>query len=208
MSAETSRERMMSIVNEAGVDALLLKPLNTERLRQGLKRLVDSIPERGGPWTLPYGDCVGTAMQDIIGKIGGVQLVPSEDNTTMMSGNVVITMVSIFGDIHWTISMAFDEQAAVGVSSRLAGIEIPFDSVDLGDAMGEVTNMVAGEIKRVLLNRDLSVKITLPTVLAATEIRWLVHNAENASQDSVRFSSPMGFMRIAITVGQSAQFML
>jgi two-component system chemotaxis response regulator CheY len=208
VTSEMGRERMMAVVNEAGADALLLKPLNVDRLKRGLKRLIESIPDPTGPWTVPHGDVVGDALKRVMRSVCDVELETTDEPFGATMGNVVFSMISIYGEVQWTISVGYEEDAAVGVASRLAGEQIPFDSEDLGDAIGEITNMVAGEIKRALLNRNMQVQISLPTVLAATEIRWLVHSAQNVSHDLVRYSSPVGKMRIALTVGQGVEVVL
>ncbi len=208
MTMESNRERMLLAVNDAGADALLLKPLNTDRLQRGLQKLIDSIPDPNGPWTIPYGDSVGEAMTRVMRMIAGIDLVPSDEPFSATTGNTVISMISIYGEIHWTISLGFDEEAAVGVTSKLAGVPIDFESEDLGDAIGEVTNQVAGELKRALINRGLSVNISLPTVIAATQMRWLVHSVENVSHDTVRYTTPLGKMRVSLTLGQSPEIVL
>jgi len=208
ISAQMNRERLVSMINESGADGLLLKPLNVDRLKSGLTRLIESIPDPAGPWTVPYGDCVGRALEHVLRTTGAVELTTTEEPFSASSGNLVISMISIFGEINWTISIGYEDTAAVGVASRLASTDIPFDSEDLGDAIGEITNMVAGEIKRDLLNRGLQVQISLPTVIAATKIRWLVHSAENVSHDTVRYDSSLGMIRIALTVGQAPEIVL
>ncbi len=207
-TSQLGRERMQAVVNESGADALLIKPLNAERLTSGLKRLIESIPDPTGPWTVPHSDVIGDALKRVLRTTCNLELETTAEPFATTSGNVVISMISIFGEVQWTVSIGFEETSAVGVASRLAGEQILFDSEDLGDAIGEITNMVAGEIKRVLVNRNLQVQITLPTVVAATQIRMLVHRTENASHDVVGYTSPLGRVRIALTVGQGAEVVL
>lgn len=208
ITSEMGRERMMAVVNEAGADALLLKPLNADRLKRGLKRLIEGIPDPAGPWTVPHGDVVGDALKRVMRSVCDAELETTTEPFATTAGNVVFSMISIYGEVQWTISVGYEESAAVGVASRLAGEKISFDSEDLGDAIGEITNMVAGEIKRALINRNMQVQISLPTVLAATEIRWLVHSAQSVSNDQVRYATPFGKMRIALTVGQGVEVVL
>jgi CheY-like chemotaxis protein len=208
VTSEMSRERMMSVVNDSRADALLLKPLNSERLKRGLKQLIEGIPDPAGPWTVPHGDVVGDALKRVMHSVCEVDLETTDEPFGTTVGNVVFSMISIYGEVQWTVSVGYEEGAAVGVASRLAGEKISFDSEDLGDAIGEITNMVAGEIKRALINRNMQVQISLPTVLAATEIRWLVHSTQGVSHDQVRYSTPFGKMRIALTVGQGVEIVL
>ena len=65
-TSQMGRERMQAGVNESGADALLIKPLNAERLTSGLKRLIESIPDPTGPWTVPHSDAIGDALQRVL----------------------------------------------------------------------------------------------------------------------------------------------
>jgi len=157
---------------------------------------------------VPHGDVVGEALKRVLRSICSVELETTDEPFVTSTGNTVISMISIYGEVQWTISLGFEEASAVGMASRLAGEQILFDSEDLGDAIGEITNMVAGEIKRALINRNMQIQITLPTVMAATQIRWLVHSTTSTSHDVVRYTSPLGKIRIALTVGQGVEVVL
>lgn len=208
LTADTSRERMMAVVNEAGAAALLLKPLDADRLRTGLKKLIESIPDRTGPWTVAHADCAVQAMQEVIDQACGVELHPSNDTDADYGRRLVIGMVSLYGEVHWTLVLTFEECAAIEVATRLAGVPIDYESPDLGDAIGELTHMVAGHIKRTLINREINVQMALPTVISATEIRWLVQPTRKIGLDQVHFDSSIGRMRIGVTVGMGPDLFL
>ena len=85
------------------------------------------------------------------------------DDQTMM-----VAIISFAGDIEWSIFSAYPQDAATAVASRFAGFDIPHDSPDMADAIGEIANIVAGGIKMMLNERGTNVDISLPTVISST----------------------------------------
>jgi CheY-like chemotaxis protein len=208
ITSGTHQIQLETAVNEADADALLLKPIDAERLRSGLRRLVESIPERGGAWTVSHGECVAMAAQFVLGDNFGLSLVPEPEGTMPASRNIVFGMINFLGDVQWSVVLGFEERAAVGVASRLAGAEIPFDSPDMGDAIGEVTNIVAGHVKRLLVGRGLRVECSLPTVIGASDIRFLVQRGRRTTADQVHYQTQVGRLWIAISVGVASGLVL
>jgi len=66
ITGESSKDRLLEALSVDGVDALLIKPVDRDRLRTGLKALVDSIPERSGPCLVPHGECVPEAVKTVL----------------------------------------------------------------------------------------------------------------------------------------------
>jgi two-component system, chemotaxis family, chemotaxis protein CheY len=208
ITSEESHTRLADAVNAAGADALLLKPVDAGRLRNGLRRLVEAIPERGGSWTVSHGECVALAVQAVIGQSFGLALTPEPPPVGSGGGNVVFGLVTVLGDVQWSVVLGFEESAAAGVASRMAGFEIPFDSPDIGDAIGEVTSLVAGQMKRMLVARGLSVDCSLPTVIGASQIRFLVQRGRRTTADQVHYLTPVGRLWVAVSVGLAAGLVL
>ncbi len=82
------------------------------------------------------------------------------------------------------------ERAAVSLAKRFAGFEIPFESEDMGDAIGELTNMLAGQIKLNLDQKGVSAEISLPSVIRAQDITVLTQ--QQNSVDKRCFTSELG----------------
>lgn len=208
ITAEMHQGQLETAINEAGADALLLKPVDTDRLRNGLRRLIESIPEHGGTWTVSHGECVALAAQFVLGDSYGISLVPDPGATTPASRNIVFGMINVLGDVQWSVVLGFEESAAVGVASRLAGSEIPFDSPDMGDAIGEVTNIVAGHMKSLLVGRGLRVECSLPTVIGASDVRFLVQRGRRTTADQVYYRTQFGRLWLSVSVGVASGLVL
>jgi CheY-like chemotaxis protein len=208
ITSESTPERLAEAVNAANADALLLKPVDAARLRTGLRGLVESIPERGGSWTVSHGECVALAAQFVFGETFGLALIPETTPSESEGENIVFGMVTVLGDVHWSVVFGFDESAAAGVASRLAGFDIPFDSPDIGDAIGEVTNIVAGHLKGMLVERGLRIECSLPTVIGASRIRFLVQRGRRTTADQVHYRTPVGRLWVAVSVGVTSGLVL
>jgi CheY-like chemotaxis protein len=219
ITAETDTELLTAAMNESRADAILLKPVDTQRLLKGLKTIVGSLPDRAAGWTIPHGDCAAQAMQEMLAKVCTLTVVaetreaqapgaPGAGAGTAESRNVVFGVITVAGDLQWSVTLGFEQSAAEGVASRFAGCPISSDDPDLGDAIGEIANIVAGYIKRLLRDRGVQVTHSLPTVFSADRIRLLVQRGHFTIADRVDFHSEVGRFWISVAAGTNAGIFL
>jgi CheY-like chemotaxis protein len=215
ITAETDGALLTAAMNESRADAILLKPVDTQRLLAGLKTIIGSLPDRAAGWTIPHGDCAAQAMQEMLAKTCAMNVVaePREAKTagapysaagTIEGRNVVFGVITMAGELQWSVTLGFDQIAAEGVASRFAGAPITADDPDLGDAIGEIANIVAGYTKRLLRDRGVQVTHSLPAVFSADRIRSLVQRGHLTFADRVDFNSDVGRFWISVTTGTSA----
>ncbi|MFW5839966.1 MAG: response regulator, partial [Planctomycetota bacterium] len=181
ITAEAQQEIVHDAIARADVDAFLLKPVDTARMLKGLSSLVQSIPDRNSKWSVQNGEIVAEAFQKTVGQMCSLDLREINEDEAP-SGDIVFGMISVVGQVQWSITLGFSGPAAAGVVSKFAGMEIDFDSPDLGDGIGELANLTAGEIKRLLADRGLDVEITLPNVMAARDFRTLVQRKRRTNE--------------------------
>jgi len=94
-----------------------------------------------------------------------------------VDGEKVIASVSLVGDVEMTVFLGMPSGTAVTLAERFAGFKVPFESSDMADAIGELGNMVAGDLKIRLDRSGLKANISLPTVfrgqdLTVTTPKW------------------------------------
>jgi len=208
ITGETNIGRLQEALHEAGVDALLLKPVDRDRLWAGLKTLVDSIPTSAGPCVVPHGECVPLALQEVLAKTCDLVITPTPADEGLRHGEIVLSLVSIHGGVHWSVGLGFAGEAAHNVAARFAGSAMPTASVDIGDAIGELTNIVAGRIKRLLSARDIAVTPSAPSVLRAAGLEILTQRRRKATIAYTHFDSPVGKMWSAVTVSIASDIFL
>ena len=66
ITGEASTAKQAEAINEAGIDAFMIKPVDRDRLQVGLRKLIDAIPEDSGPCIVPHGECVPQAFQSVL----------------------------------------------------------------------------------------------------------------------------------------------
>jgi CheY-like chemotaxis protein len=200
ITGESAKERLLEALNEPGVDALLLKPVDRDRLREGLKTLVDGIPERLGPCAVPYGECVPQAVQQILDEACNLTINPEAADHSLRAGQIMLGMVTLHGAVHWSVVLGFTREASEAVASKFAGYDISSgDLEDLGDAIGEITNIVGGRVRTLLASKGKIVTVSLPTVVSAAEFQIVLRRKTAAYY--VYFDSAAGKLWTAVTVG-------
>jgi CheY-like chemotaxis protein len=173
-------ERSIEVMEKAadvGVKAFLLKPVDKDRLCRGLRKFVDSLPNRHvhAPSAVPH-------------------------------GGVIFGSIAVLGDVQWSLVLGFEQSAAAAVASRFAGMDIPVDSPEMGDAISELVNLVAGHVKRLLEKQGVHVEISLPVVNLATNIRTLT--LRSTTSEHRHFRGEIGRAWTSVTVGMNSGLVL
>lgn len=151
--------------------------------------------------TLPLADsadCVQSSMVNTLMGACGLQAVPDGDDTDA-AGKAVMAVISLVGDVEWTVFMNFCPETASALASRFAGFTIPADSGDLVDAIGELANLLGGEVKTQLDQRGLKADISLPSVLKGDNVAVLI--PRDAPVARRRFQTDLGTMSAGVVVG-------
>lgn len=206
ITGESSQELLAEAINEPGVNAFLLKPVDRDRLQNGLRKLINSIPKRTGSRVVPHGEYVPLAMQEVLAQACDIHITEEEGDESERHGGILLGMISFHGCVHWSVVLGFTRDSAAAVASKFAGYDIPWDGPDIGDAIGEITNIVGGGIKRRLGLNDLAVKMSLPMVVRASEFDVLIQH-KNGS-DTHYFKSQVGKLWTIVTVGIDAEMVL
>jgi CheY-specific phosphatase CheX len=152
---------------------------------------------------LPNSDAIGQAVKDILMMSCGAVVEPAEElGDEICEDGAIISVISVMGDVDWSIYLGLPRDTAVTLSEAFAGFEIPFDSEDMGDAIGEVTNILAGNVKQILDKRGINVEISLPSVMRVDGLHVLKqrdsHTAKNCWQCS------MGYLWTGVVAGKDA----
>lgn len=147
-------------------------------------------------------ECLTKAVTEILGATCGVQLTPMPADSPEDSEAVMVAVISLVGDVDWTIYLALPRQTAAAVAAKFAGFEIPFDSPDMGDAVGELSNILAGRVKALLAEKDLKANLSLPSVLRADSVHVLTQS--QAQTIRMCFASPLGNLWTGIMAAKEA----
>jgi len=102
----------------------------------------------------------------------------------------IMGAISFFGDPVWSLALVLPEPTAVVAAKSFAGFDIPFDSADMGDMVGEMANVMAGDIVARLDAKGVKAQMSLPTVARGNNVELL--SPPNACRMQLRFESPTG----------------
>jgi len=206
ITGESSQEKLKEAISELRVDAFMLKPVDRDRLRSGLQKLIDSMPERAGSCVVPHGECVPVAVRGILSQACGLDVTPIKEDPDLAGGQIIQGMIVIYGAVQWAVVLGFARQTAIAAASKFAGDDQLTDEEDVADAIGEFTNMVGARTKTLLVAKGLKVNMSLPTVLGATDLRMLIHR--KATSSHTYFDSSMGKLWTTVAVGMHPGMLL
>jgi chemotaxis protein CheX len=140
--------------------------------------------------TLENEDCVYEAAVDVFRAACNLEIEPTEEEGNLSADGTIIGVISIVGDVEWSVFLGLPRATTDQLMKRFTGFEIPFDCEDIGDAVGELTNVLAGQVKKQLANRKVNAKISLPSVMRATSMEVLVQQGTSATKTC--FDSEVG----------------
>ena len=149
--------------------------------------------------TVEHIECVDKAAIDILGSTCGLELELIDDPGDLTEDGLIIAIISLVGDVGWSIFLGFSPPTATAAASKFAGFDIPFESEDMGDAVGELANMVAGQVKMLLDQRSVKADISLPSVIRAEHLEVLSRHTSVAQKKC--FNTTAGKLWIGVTVG-------
>lgn len=151
---------------------------------------------------LPHSDVVPMSVKEILMSACGTVVEECDEiDETACEEGVIIAVISVMGEVDWSIFLGLPRQAATTMAETFCGFSIPFDSEDMGDAIGEVTNILAGNVKKVLDKRGVDVEISLPSVMRVDGLHVLKQRSVETTK--TKFTSSMGQFWTGVIAGKS-----
>ncbi|MBN1556117.1 MAG: chemotaxis protein CheX [Phycisphaerae bacterium] len=152
---------------------------------------------------LPHSDAVSLAVKEILMTACGTVAEQCEDlGEEMFHEGVIISVISVMGGVEWSIFLGLPRSTATAMAEGFAGFAIPFESEDMGDAVGEVTNILAGNVKQILDKRGVNIEISLPSVFRADGLHILKQRNSQASR--ICYTTSMGPLWTGVIAGCDA----
>ena len=147
-------------------------------------------------------ECVAEATTEIFNITCGLSLNPIDKDENLSDDGVIIAIISLVGDVEWSVFLGLPRQTATAVAAKFAGFEIPFDSDDMGDAIGELANILGGQVKARLDRRSVKANISLPSVMRAENMHVLIQRSVSGIKTC--FDSELGKLWTGAAVGNGA----
>jgi len=136
------------------------------------------------------------STSDVFGKMLGIAItsgdaVPCDQMLTRCG---VSGVIGLAGDLSGDVIVSFEERVAILATAGLLGQEPTELNNDVVDAVGELTNMIAGSAKCALQEYNMS--LALPTVILGAEHR--IAFKSGVRPISIPFDSEWGAFSIAL----------
>ncbi len=102
----------------------------------------------------------------------------------------VTSMIGLGGGLRGMLSIHCPAAVALEITGALIGMEVAELDDDVKDAIGEIANMVAGNIKVSFAAAEIAVELAIPSSIVGTAFR--VCGFSGATRCLVKFSMPAG----------------
>jgi CheY-specific phosphatase CheX len=112
----------------------------------------------------------------------------------------VTGIISMTGDLTWSLLLQFPKDVATAIAEKFAGFEIPFDSQDMADVVGELANVLAGDISARCEAAGISANLSLPIVARGKDVILILPG--EVTTNELHFAVANGIFSITIAIGQ------
>ncbi|MBG0776080.1 MAG: chemotaxis protein CheX [Desulfovibrionaceae bacterium] len=143
------------------------------------------------------------AVVDVLGTMAMVQATPGKPyiNTARTSTGDVTGLIGITGHARGVISLSLDEKCILAIVSNMLGESFTKINEDIVDAVGELTNMIAGQARVHLANDGLNFQASTPSVITGKN-----HTLNHISKQpilSIPFTTPDGNLVVEISLSDN-----
>lgn len=141
--------------------------------------------------------CVKVSVSSVFHKtFGYFPSFQDDDEETQKIGDGVVGIISFVGDITWIMMLGFPKDCATGLVAKFTGFELDYDSPDMGDVVGEMANILAGDVVARLRDGCVKVAMSLPTIIKGSNVEPLLPRGFPSKK--LIFTVPEGMVVIKI----------
>jgi chemotaxis protein CheX len=143
---------------------------------------------------------VQEAFTQIIAIFVGKELIPKPIDEIDKLCDSICGMISFVGNQNFSVMICCSRESASELSMAMAGFNIDYDSADMGDAIGEMINIIAGNIITRMATVGFDVAMSLPTVFRGHDIERVV--AQNTLSSCAVYDLSHSQFWVEIVTGQ------
>ncbi len=105
-------------------------------------------------------------------------------------------MVGLAGTHKGVLAVHFPKQVALDVTSSFLGMEVDQINDDVQDAIGEIANMLGGNLKTILSDRGKDINLSLPSTIYGDE--YAFSSQAEVDQVILPFQAPSGVFYVEV----------
>lgn len=105
-------------------------------------------------------------------------------------------MVGLAGVFRGVLAVHFPKQVALDVTGSFLGMEVEEINADVQDAIGEIANMLGGNLKTILSDRGKDIQLSLPSTISGDEYTFT--SQAEVDQIILPFQAPGGVFYVEL----------
>ena len=86
----------------------------------------------------------------------------------------VAGIISLVGDVDWSLMLILPQESASRIARQFTGFDIDFSSADMTDVVGELANVLAGDVISRLERVAVKASMGLPMVVRGHELSMML----------------------------------
>ena len=141
------------------------------------------------------------SILSIFNTIFGAKPSLNEGEEEKKLGEGVVGIISFMGDVNYIIMRALPKDSAIAMASKFCGFDIDYDSADMGDVVGELANVLAGDIVARMGKEDMKITMSLPTIMRGHDVEPLL--PRGLPLEKLSFSMPEGSFMLKVAGAKS-----
>ncbi|MDG5766764.1 chemotaxis protein CheX [Balneolales bacterium ANBcel1] len=143
-------------------------------------------------------ECVKNTFESISGE--RPDFVEGDKDGSPMNG--IIGTIAVFNTEHTlSIMIAIPKHTALAFSEVFCGMELPFDSDDMGDLVGEISNILAGDVAASIEHVGFVGQSSLPTATRGSDLTLFLPNKPPKAR--LKFAGSGGEFWINLALSES-----
>jgi chemotaxis protein CheX len=119
-------------------------------------------------------DAVRSSISIAFSSIFGAEPELSDASESPAACACVVGIISFVCDNTWSLALVVPERTAPMMAEKFAGFPIAFDAADMTDAIGELANVLAGEVIAQLDRRGIQARMSLPITLRGIDVETVL----------------------------------
>jgi chemotaxis protein CheX len=109
-------------------------------------------------------------------------------------------MVGLAGTHKGVLAVHFPKKVALEVTSSFLGMDVSEVNEDVQDAIGEIANMLGGNLKTILSDRGRDIQLSLPSTISGDE--YAFSSQADGDQVILPFQTPAGAFFVEVELEQ------
>lgn len=150
-------------------------------------------------------EVVGLVKESVINtfaSICGSEPSYVEQNGLSKSLNGIIGNIAVFNHQHTlSLMIVIPRETALSLSEIFIGAEIPFESDDMGDLVGEISNILAGDVAASIESIGFRGQSSLPTATRGSDLTLFMPN--KPPTEKMKFTGPSGEFWVNMALSES-----